>query len=118
MLILNLKRQYSKRNCDRKPCAKAIVVCCFEGFLCLVPVLFLFFPLYRTARGDNVGTALSFVTANDYKILKQAEEELTKEFTGTGNIMISLSYQIISHSTNVFCLKSLHHFRFKKCIKL
>ena len=37
----------------------------------------------RTARGDNVGTALSFVTANDHKLLKQAEEELTKEFTGT-----------------------------------
>lgn len=30
-----------------------------------------------------MGTALSFVTANDYKILKKAEEELTKEITGT-----------------------------------
>lgn len=30
-----------------------------------------------------MGTALSFVTANDNKILKKAEEELTKEFTGT-----------------------------------
>ena len=29
-----------------------------------------------------MGTALSFVTANDYKILQKAEEELTKEFTG------------------------------------
>lgn len=36
----------------------------------------------RTARGDNDGTALSFVTANDYKMLKKAEEELTKEFIG------------------------------------
>ncbi|XP_078358933.1 putative ATP-dependent RNA helicase DDX56 [Oculina patagonica] len=36
----------------------------------------------RTARGDNVGTALSFVTVSDNKILQQAEEELTKEFTG------------------------------------
>ena len=51
----------------------------------LVLYLLLFFPLYRTARGDNDGTALSFVTANDYKILKQAEEELTKEFIGTKN---------------------------------
>lgn len=40
-------------------------------------------PLCRTARGDNDGTALSFVTANDYKMLKKAEEELTKEFIGT-----------------------------------
>lgn len=47
--------------------------------------------LHRTARGDNVGTALSFVTANDYKILKQAEEELTKEFTGAQNIIIFLT---------------------------
>lgn len=39
-------------------------------------------PLCRTARGDNDGTALSFVTANDYKMLKKAEEELTKEFIG------------------------------------
>lgn len=83
-----------------------------ECFLCLDPVLFLFFPLHRTARGDNVGTALSFVTTNDNKILKQAEEELTKEFTGTESIMISLSQKIISHSANVFCLKSLNHFRF------
>ena len=29
-----------------------------------------------------MGTALSFVTASDYKILKKAEEELTKEITG------------------------------------
>lgn len=42
----------------------------------------------RTARGDNVGTALSFVTANDHKLLKQAEEELTKEFTGTSNAKV------------------------------
>lgn len=48
----------------------------------------LFFPLHRTARGDNVGTALSFVTANDDNILKKAEEELTKEFTGTQNIIL------------------------------
>lgn len=47
--------------------------------------------LHRTARGGNVGTALSFVTANDYKILKQAEEELTKEFTGALNIIIFLT---------------------------
>ena len=40
-------------------------------------------PLCRTARGDNDGTALSFVTTNDYKMLKKAEEELTKEFIGT-----------------------------------
>lgn len=43
----------------------------------------LFSPHCRTARGDNDGTALSFVTANDYKMLKKAEEELTKEFIGT-----------------------------------
>ena len=30
-----------------------------------------------------MGTALSFVTANDHKILNKAEEELTKEITGT-----------------------------------
>ncbi|XP_068742794.1 probable ATP-dependent RNA helicase DDX56 [Montipora capricornis] len=36
----------------------------------------------RTARGDNDGTALSFVTASDHKLLKQAEEKLTEELKG------------------------------------
>ncbi|CAH3151926.1 unnamed protein product [Porites lobata] len=36
----------------------------------------------RTARGDNNGTALSFVTSDDHKLLSKAEEELTKECTG------------------------------------
>ena len=64
------------------------------------------FPLHRTARGDNVGTALSFVTANDDKILKKAEEELTKEFTGTRNIIL-----LVLHS--LFCVKHLYDSIFK-----
>ena len=40
------------------------------------------FLCYRTARGDNNGTALSFVTSDDHKLLSKAEEQLTKECTG------------------------------------
>ncbi|KAK2572740.1 putative ATP-dependent RNA helicase DDX56 [Acropora cervicornis] len=36
----------------------------------------------RTARGDNTGTALSFVAGNDHKLLKKAEEKLAAEFPG------------------------------------
>lgn len=36
----------------------------------------------RTARGNNTGTALSFVAGNDLKLLKKAEEKLAAEFPG------------------------------------
>lgn len=36
----------------------------------------------RTARGDNTGTALSFVAGNDHKLLKKVEEKLAAEFPG------------------------------------
>ncbi|XP_029198920.1 probable ATP-dependent RNA helicase DDX56 [Acropora muricata] len=36
----------------------------------------------RTARGDNTGTALSFVAGKDHKLLKKAEEKLAAEFPG------------------------------------
>ena len=64
----------------------------------------------RTARGDNVGTALSFVTANDHKLLKQAEEELTKEFTGTSNaIVLKLCFSNQSGVRHLF-------YRLDKCL--
>lgn len=74
---------------------------CCQGYAMLPNLLVIncyVFPLHRTARGDNVGTALSFVTANDDKILKKAEEELTKEFTGTRNIIL-----LVLHSDIVLC---------------
>ena len=43
-------------------------------------MFFVFFGLQsRTARGDNVGTALSFITVNDEEVLNAAQLALTKE---------------------------------------
>ena len=50
---------------------------------------------YRTARGDNNGTALSFVTSDDHKLLSKAEEELTKECTGAWKCSDSLQKHVI-----------------------
>lgn len=53
------------------------------------------FLCYRTARGDNNGTALSFVTSDDHKLLSKAEEELTKECTGAWECSDSLQQHVM-----------------------
>ena len=53
------------------------------------------FLCYRTARGDNNGTALSFVTSDDHKLLSKAEQELTKECTGAWECSDSLQQHVM-----------------------
>lgn len=54
-----------------------LLVCLFR--LILITSLLDNFLFYRTARGDNSGTALSFTTYHDSALVTKAEEQLAKE---------------------------------------
>ena len=67
--------------------------------LALIRVYMYFLTIYRTARGDNQGTALSFVSVQEMKLLKAVEEALS--CTQRESILL-VSSDLLFHTS---CLK-------------